>query len=413
MRDTVFFKSQTPRELVQAYGSPLYVYNEEILRQNCRELKGMCKYPRFSINFSAKANANLHLMAIVREEGLDVDAMSPGEIHAELAAGFEADRIFFIPNNVGDEEFLYAIERNILTSVDSLSQLERYGRLNTGGRVAVRINPGVGAGHHEKVVTGGKKTKFGISIEDLNEIKNIADRYKLKVVGINQHIGSLFMDGSTYIDSVKQLAEVAMSFPDLEFIDFGGGFGIPYKHRGGEVRLDLVALGKRLDEFMHEISGTYAKTYGRELAFKVEPGRYVVCESGALLGTVHAIKYNGATKYVGTDIGMNVLARPVLYDAFHDMDAGMGIDAECSDKETVTVVGNICESGDILAKDRQLSHVNENDIICVYDAGAYGMSMSSNYNNRLRPAEVLLKQDGSVKLIRRRDTFEDLMRVFN
>jgi diaminopimelate decarboxylase len=409
-----FYGETSPAELIETYGSPLYVYNENILRERCRELKGLVSYENFSVNYSVKANGNLHLLKIVREEGLKADAMSPGEMYVEAMAGFKPEDILFVSNNVSAEEMKYAIDRDILVSVDSLSQLEMYGQINRGGKICIRFNPEVGAGHHEKVVTGGKKTKFGVAIADIPKVKAILAEYDLTLVGINQHIGSLFMEGDKYIEGAASIFEVAKSFEDLEFIDMGGGFGIPYHKYEGQERLDLGVLGSHLDKVMHE----FARMYGKAITFKVEPGRYVAAECGVLLGTVHSIKENFGVTYVGTDLGFNVLKRPVMYDSHHDIEVYPGqVGApetvyNPDDLEQVTVVGNICESGDIMAKDRALPPIKEQSILGVLDAGAYGYCMASNYNNRLRPAEVLIKADGSHQLIRKRDTFEDIVRGF-
>lgn len=399
-----FFQGNNPVDLVAQYGSPLYVYNERILRERCREMKNLVSYPKFSVNYSTKANSNLAFLEIVNEEGLNVDAMSPGEIYIELMAGFKPEQIYFITNNVSKEEMQFAIDRNVLISVDSLSQLEQYGQLNPGGKIAARFNGGIGAGHHEKVVTAGKKTKFGINPEYIDEFKSILKKYDLKLVGINQHIGSLFMDGEKYVQGVGAILDIAKQFDNLEFIDFGGGFGIPYEKMQGQSRLDLKTLGERLTKVCYD----FVAEYGKELTFKIEPGRYVSAECSVLLGTVHAVKQNDVHKFAGTDLGFNVLARPVMYDSHHDIE----VYNSSEEKEEITVVGNICESGDIIAHDRMLPRLNVGDVIGVLDAGAYGHVMSSNYNSRLRPAEVLIRENGEAVLIRERDELEDLTKHF-
>ena len=404
-----FFGNTNPEELAAEFGTPLYVYNENILRRQMRKVANLISVPGFTANYSIKTNSNLSILRIALEEGLNADAMSPGEIYVLLKAGFPEERIFYVSNNVSDEELRFAIDHNIMTSLDSLSQLERFGRLNRGGECAVRLNPGVGAGHHEKVVTAGKKTKFAIAAEDVPEIFRIAKEYDLRIVGVNQHIGSLFMDGSPFLSAVKNFLELAMQFPDLTFVDFGGGFGIPYHKLSGEKEFDMDSFGAALSG----VDNDFTTRYGRQLVFKCEPGRYIAAEGSVLLGRVHSIKKNADVTYVGTDIGMNVLVRPSMYDSWHDIELFRhGQPVEDSNVETVTVVGNICESGDILAKERELPVIREEDVICVLDAGAYGYSMCSNYNNRLRPAEVLIGSDGEPRLIRRRDTLEDLMRCF-
>ncbi|KNY27449.1 diaminopimelate decarboxylase [Pseudobacteroides cellulosolvens] len=404
--DYDFYNRVDVQKLIHQYGSPLYIYDENILRKSCREMKNLMQYPWFVANYSIKANSNMELLKIIRDEGLNADAISPGEIHVLLEAGFEPSQIFYVGNNVSVEEMKYAIDNGVLVSVDSLSQLEAFGKINKGGKVSLRFNPGVGAGHHEKVVTAGNNTKFGIDSSFIEEVKQIAEKYSLKVAGVNQHIGSLFLDGKPYIEGVKSLLAIAGNFQDLEFIDMGGGFGIPYKKQSQE-RLDLSLVSRELEKIIIE----WMKVYGREVQIKIEPGRYIVAECGVLLGTVHSIKTNYGKRYVGTDVGFNVLMRPVMYDSYHEIEFFRKGKLLNSDKRGIsTIVGNICETGDILAKDREIpDDLMEDDIVAVLDAGAYGYSMCSNYNLRLRPAEVLICEDGLVRLIRRRDTFDDLM----
>lgn len=403
-----FFEGLSPIELIEKYGSPLYVYNERILKDRCREVKRLLKYPKFEVQFSAKANSNLKLLKIVKEEGLHVDAMSPGEIYIQMKAGFTADEIFYVSNNVSAEEMKFAVERGITVSVDSVSQLELFGKINPGGRVAIRFNPGVGAGHSDKVVTAGKRTKFAVDPVFIPKVKEIIERYNLKLIGINQHIGSLFMEGTPYVESVKALLKIAEQFDTLEFIDMGGGFGVPYHKQQGEERLDLSALGRELDKIIDE----WMEHYGRKINVKIEPGRYISAECCVILGTVNAVKNNYGKKYIGTDIGFNVLARPVIYNSHHDIEIYRKSEVESKVTEPVTIVGNICESGDIIARERMLPEIFEQDILGILDCGAYGYAMSSNYNSRLRPAEILIRENGEIQVIRRRDTLEDLLRNF-
>ncbi len=403
-----YYKNTNPKELVEKYGSPLYVYNEDILRQRCREMKNLVNYKKFTPHYSIKANSNLHLLKIVHEEGLRADAMSPGEIFVLEKAGFKPNEIFYVCNNVSTEEMKYAVDRDITVSIDSLSQLEMFCEAFPGAKVAVRFNTGYGAGHHEKVVTAGKKTKFGINDDRVGEVKDILKKYDMKLTGINQHIGSLFLEETAYIASAELMCKLAMQFDDLEFIDFGGGFGIPYMKQDGQHRLDLVPLGKRLDDVINK----FVADYGKEITFSIEPGRYIVSECSVLLGTVYALKDHAGIDYVGTDLGFNVLQRPVMYDSHHDIEVYSDGVLQKSNMETVTVVGNICESGDKLAIGRTLPQTKIGDIIGVMDAGAYGYSMASNYNNRLRPAEVLITSGGEVKEIRKRDTLDDLIKGF-
>ncbi len=401
--DNLVFGKKDAHQLLKEYGSPLYVYDEEILRQRCREMRSLLKYPRFRVNYSAKANTNVELLKIICSEDLDVDGMSPGEMHLELMAGFLPHRITFIGNNVSQDEFRYAVDRGILVSVDSISQLETLGQINRGGRVCLRINPGIGAGHHEKVITGGKDVKFGIAVEDLPWARDIASQYQMTITGLNQHIGSLFLEPEAYVEAAAFILETATAIPSVEMVDLGGGFGIPYRH-GVEPRLDLADLGDRLDHLIKDWV-----EHNRPLMVRTEPGRYVVAECGALLGTVTAVKENYNTVFVGTDIGFNTLVRPAMYDSYHEISIAPGTDRPYEEyHQPVYVVGNICESGDILVHDRIIPCCKEGDALILHDAGAYGFAMASTYNSRPLPAEVLITSSGHVRLVRRAQTLEDL-----
>ena len=391
-------------KLIEKYGSPLYVYNENTLRKRSKEMMDLLPNKKLVVDYSIKANTNIELVKIIKSEGLHVDAMSPGEVAFEKKAGYKNNEIMYVCNNISESEMKEIIKEGILISVDSLSQLEMYGKLNPNGEVIVRFNPGVGAGHHEKVVTGGHHTKFGVQREFIDDVKKILNKYNLKLVGINQHIGSLFLDYNSYIEGVKNILEIASSFKGLKLIDLGGGFGVPYNH---EERLDLKKLSIELDKVLSAFLDNYDN---KDVVFYIEPGRYVVCEAGILIGSVTSVKENYNTNYLGCDIGFNVLMRPILYDSYHEIKV---LQKNSNDlKETYTVVGNICESGDILGSDRLLDKASVGDAIIVYNTGAYGYSMSSNYNLRCRPAEVLITIDHKDKLIRKRDTIEDMMSNF-
>ena len=415
-----FFEGRNPEQIASEYGTPLYVYNERILRDRMEKVaKVITKYP-YTANYSVKANSNIHILKLALQEGNNCDAMSVGEIQMLLKAGFPTDRIFFVPNNVSDE-LVFAVKNGIMTSLDSLAQLELYGQIccdlelpNEKRKCAVRINPGIGAGHCEKVITGGKNTKFGIAEEDIPNIFEIAKTYSLKIVGINQHIGSLFMDPQPYLDAVTNLLRIALRFENLEFIDFGGGYGIPYHKLEDEKDFPMEDFKNKLEPLLDD----FVAKYGKAPLFKSEPGRYCIAEGGVILGRVHAVKQNSGKTYAGTDVGMNVLVRPSMYGSWHDIEIirnGKIVQREGDGAEPLfeqTVTGNICESGDILAKDRMLPKMIRGDLICVLDAGAYGWSMCSTYNSRPRPAEILICKDSSIKQIRRRETIDDLMKLF-
>lgn len=394
--DRLILKKEQAEELIRKYGSPLYVYEEEVLRERCREVRTLLALKTYHPQYSAKANSNIELLKIIREEGLNVDAMSPGEVVQEQAAGFEADQIMYCSGNMSEAEMRYAHDHAEILILDSLSQADRYGTLFPGSEMGIRVNPGIGAGHDAKVITGGK-TKFGVLSEDLKEISEILQKHSLKLIALHEHVGSLFLDDTVFLKAAEILLKLAQQFPDVRILDFGGGLGVPYN---GEERLDLNGLGRRLTDLIVSSEQKSGRTY----EIRIEPGRYIVAESSMLLGTVTDIKESAGVKYLGTDIGFNVLLRPVLYHAHHRIHGY----SDSEEQETYTVCGNLCESGDILAEGEQLPCMRIGDLIGIENAGAYGFSMSSDYNGRLRPAEVLLS-DGTDRLIRKRESLEDLV----
>lgn len=412
INSTDFFKGNNPEAIASEYGTPVYVYNEEIIRKSMETVEGVItKYP-YTANYSVKANTNIEILKLALEEGLNCDAMSPGEITLLLKAGFPPEKIFFVSNNVAAEEMQFAIDKGVIVSLDSLDQLDRFGQINPGGRCAVRINPGVGAGHSEKVITAGKKTKFAIAEEDIDKIFEIVDKYDLKIVGINQHIGSGFLDPKPYIDAVTNLLRIADRFDNLEFIDFGGGYGIPYHKLDDEKPFPMEDFKVKLEPVLDE----FVQRYGKTPLFKSEPGRYCVAEGSVILSRVQAIKVNAGIKYVGCDTGMNTLIRPAMYDSYHDIEVirdGKVVDRDGNnDMETVNVSGPICETGDLIAKGRLLPKAKTGDLLAILDTGAYGYAMASSYNSRPRPAEVMITKEGKVVQIRRRETIEDLLSMF-
>ena len=412
INSTDFFKGNNPEAIASEYGTPVYVYNEEIIRKSMETVEGVItKYP-YTANYSVKANTNIEILKLALEEGLNCDAMSPGEITLLLKAGFPPEKIFFVSNNVAAEEMQFAIDKGVIVSLDSLDQLDRFGQINPGGRCAVRINPGVGAGHSEKVITAGKKTKFAIAEEDIDKIFEIVDKYDLKIIGINQHIGSGFLDPKPYIDAVTNLLRIADRFYDLEFIDFGGGYGIPYHKLDDEKPFPMEDFKVKLEPVLDE----FVQRYGKTPLFKSEPGRYCVAEGSVILSRVQAIKVNAGIKYVGCDTGMNTLIRPAMYDSYHDIEVirdGKVVDRDGNnDMETVNVSGPICETGDLIAKGRLLPKAKTGDLLAILDTGAYGYAMASSYNSRPRPAEVMITKEGKVVQIRRRETIEDLLSLF-
>lgn len=388
-------------ELTEKFGSPLYVYDENIIRARFRELKqSLAILPEKKILYACKANSNAEIIKILTEEGAGIDAVSPGEIYTSLKAGCSSEDILFTGNNITDDELDYAVKQEVLLNIGDLSTLERYGKKYPGTSVCIRINPDVGGGHHDHVITGGLESKFGIYFNEVKEILSVSEKFNLKITGIHQHIGSNILEEDTFLEAINILLKTAKEFSDLNFIDFGGGLGIPYKP--GEKPLDLVALKKKTAEHFLK----FCSEYGKNISFWIEPGRFLVGESGYLLTTVNTIKRNPAYKYIGTDSGFNHLVRPTMYGSYHEI---INTSHPSGQMEKVTICGNICESGDIFAKDREIPLIREGDILAILNAGAYGYSMASNYNTRPLPAEVLVN-GSQAKLIRRRETFEELLR---
>jgi diaminopimelate decarboxylase len=271
----------------------------------------------------------------------------------------------------------------------------------------VRLNPGVGAGHSAKVVTAGKETKFGVQREDIPHLAEICARHGLKLAGLNQHVGSLFMEAGAFTQAMRRLLDAAGGFTGLKYIDFGGGFGIPYRKYAGEAPLDLEAFSRESTGLLRD----WVRKTGYAGCFLIEPGRYVTAECGLILGSVTAIKNNGPARYACTDVGFNILPRPMLYGAFHDVEIYRRSADTGAPELPQHIVGNICESGDILHQAYPLPEIMQGDILGFLDTGAYCYSMASTYNQRVRPAEVLVRSEGGIQLIRRRETVEDLMRL--
>ena len=392
--------SHFAKDLVVTFGSPLYVYDASVIRQRLRTLREAVTYPLTDLHYACKANSNLSILRLLRDEGACIDAVSPGEIFLALKAGFTADQILFTGNSVTNDEMRFLLDRDILINIDSLSQLERYGRLAPGTQVSLRINPDVGSGHHDHCITAGPESKFGIVLEHLVETQSLIDRYGLTVVGLHMHVGSGILDPAPFLQAVEALLGAVPYFEHLTSVNFGGGLGIV--NHPDETELDIQAFGAQLSDRFR----AFCDGYGARLRFKLEPGRYIVGESGTLLTRCSTIKTTRERTFAGTDSGFNHLIRHSLYESYHEVANATNMNDEAV---TYDVSGNICESADFFARERRISRIREGDILAVRNAGAYGFCMSSNYNTRPRPAEVLV--DGEqVRLIRRRETLEDLVR---
>lgn len=401
--------------LIEKYGSPLYVYDYEILKDRCNKMKffqenlqsKLLKNIKVSMHYSTKANSNLEILKIVKECGLNVDCMSPLEMILNEKSGFSKERMLYVCNNISEEEMRIVHEHGYLICLDSISQVETWGKIFPNTNIMIRINPETsGVGHSEKVMTAGKATKFGISESNFSELFKIIEKYHLRIIGTHQHLGSLFLNDKVpeYILGIKEsLILIKKYFQDVEIVDLGGGFGVPYTPEEKELDLTYVVdqLTPILNEFIENASSL------KEIKF--EPGRYIPCEAGKILGKVIAIKHENNTWWIGTDIGMNQLIRPAMYGSYHEVSLINQDSSKIGPEVTANFCGNVCESGDILAKNRQIHLPQIGDIIVVHNAGAYGFSMASNYTGRLKPAEIMCYPDGKDVLIRKKETMDSIL----
>jgi len=405
--DTLFLEDISVETLMQEYGSPLYVYEESVLRSQFRQLSSGFPEGLLEIHYSMKANSNPSLLKILREEGSSIDAVSEFEVRLALESGFEPQQIIFTGNNNSLAEIEYCVEQEVLVNLGSLVLLEKFGQRFPQTSVSVRINPGIGAGHHAHCITGGPDSKFGIYHDQIDAALALATKYKLTLNGVHSHIGTGIYSAEPMLEAMDMILAVAEKFPDLEFIDFGGGFGIPY--RPEQQALDMKDLSQKMTRSFTE----FRQRYGREISMKIEPGKLLVGPAGILLTTVTNITDTPKHRFVGVDSGFNHLLRPTLYGSYHEI---LNASRYTGDEEDVVVVGYICESGDIFSRsgdeiERKLPSPVIGERLAFLDAGAYGFSMSSQYNSRPRPAEVLVHQ-GQSRLIRRAETFEDLAQFF-
>ena len=392
-------------DLIKKFGSPLYVYNEQIFKDRFNTLKNAFNYPKVKIYYACKSNTNINIMNIFRELGSRIDTVSPGEIFMSLKAGFTAEDLLFTPNNPSAGELQYAIDRNIMVTIGSMAIMKEYSKLEGRKDICIRVNPDIGFGHHDHCITGGPKSKFGIYFNKLDEARVLAGDLGLNIKGIHAHIGSGILMVDQFIEAMDMILKSAGKIGTLDFVDFGGGIGVPY--RPDEKPFDLKTFGIKASDFMRDFSAHY----GRELEFNFEPGKYLTAEAGYLLVTVTNRKETTLYKFAGTDSGFNHLIRPILYGSYHHI-------INCSNPdgalEDIVIAGNICESGDLFTicpdgpEPRKIPEIRIGDILAIANAGSYGFSMASNYNSRPRPAEVLI-EDGKARLIRKRETFEDLI----
>ena len=386
-------------DLTQEFGCPLYVYSTQTIARKYQELVEAFPVKKLKINYACKSLTNLNILNFIRSLGSGLDTVSIQEVRLGLQAGFEPNDIIYTPNCVSIEEISEAVRLGVRINIDNLSILEQFGTIFPDYPVCVRINPHIMAGGNSKISTGHIDSKFGISFHQLPLVHRIVEATGLTIEGLHMHTGSDILDADVFLQGAEILLQSAKDFDQLEYIDFGSGFKVDYK--GDGICTDVEDLGEKITERFNE----FCSNYGRDLTLMFEPGKFLVSEAGYFLTRVNVIKQTTSTVFAGVDSGMNHLIRPMLYDAYHKIENISKVDGR---KRIYTVVGYICET-DTFGINRKLTECHEGDILAFHNAGAYCFMMSSNYNSRFRPAEVMI-HEGKPYLIRKRETMEDLTR---
>ncbi len=385
-------------EIAREYGTPTYVYDADMIIERYKELHDCIRWPKLKIFFAMKANYNFQILKILEKAGANIDLVSPGELALAKRAGFSADRLLYTANNMTDEEMEFVNDSGVLFNLGSISRLKKYASAYPGSDICIRFNTDVVAGEHKNIQTGGALTKFGILMQDIDAVKSIVAEYNMNVVGLHVHTGSGIADTEKFIESMKNLMDMGRHFDSLRFLDFGGGFKVPYEP--GEKRIDYVQFGKEITDVLED----FCKEYGRELEVRFEPGKYIVAEAGHLLVEVNTLKDNRGRLIAGTNSGFPQLIRPIMYDAYHQIDNLTNPDAKILKYD---ICGNICETGDCFATDRDTPEIREGDILAIRNAGAYCYSMGGIYNLRPMPAEVIY-MNGTHYLATKRKSFDEL-----
>ncbi|RST25664.1 diaminopimelate decarboxylase [Chryseobacterium lacus] len=386
-------------KIAEEFGTPVYVYDAESIKVQYEKLtSSFHRNTRFF--YAAKALTNINILKYVNNLGAGLDCVSINEVKLGLKAGFPSHKILFTPNCVDLAEIEEAMELKVHINIDNISILEQFGNRYAGSYpIFVRINPHIFAGGNYKISTGHIDSKFGISIHQLRHIERIMNSTGLKIEGLHMHTGSEIKDPDVFLQGLDIMFELSEHFPELKYIDMGSGFKVPYQK--DDLETDVPSLGKKVDHALKEFS----KKTGKKVDLWFEPGKFLVSKSGHFLVKANVIKHTTATVFAGVNSGFNHLIRPMFYDSYHVIE---NLSNPKGTERIYTVVGNICET-DTFAWDRKITEVREGDILVFRNAGAYGFEMSSNFNSRLKPAEVLFIE-GKAKLIRKREEFEDLLK---
>lgn len=392
-------KAQDLLAIAQTHGEPTYVYDAaKIAAQYKRLTEAFSKVPSLRINYACKALSNISVLQFIKQLGSGLDTVSLQEVELGLQAGFAPHEIIFTPNGVSLEEIERVTQKGVQINIDSLSILEQFGTKHPQIPVCIRINPHVMAGGNRKISVGHIDSKFGISIHQIPLVLRIVENTKMNINGIHMHTGSDILDIDVFLRAADILFDVAIQFKDLNFVDFGSGFKVPYTKE--DIETNIEELGEHLSKRFQ----SFCQTYGRDLELTFEPGKFLVSQSGYFITKVNAVKQTTSTVFAQVNSGFNHLIRPMFYGSHHEI---TNISNPKGKERFYTVVGYICET-DTFGSNRKISEIAEGDILAFKNAGAYCFTMASNYNSRYRPAEVLW-YEGEAHLIRKRETFEDLM----
>jgi diaminopimelate decarboxylase len=386
--------------LPEKYGSPLYVYDMETIKKQYTRITEAFKKSKVRINFACKALTNINILKYFVELGAGLDAVSIQEVRLGLEAGFKPEDIMYTPNCVSMDEIDMAVKTGVRINIDNISILEQFGhKYGSKIPVGIRINPHILGGGNQKISTGHIDSKFGISIYQLTHVHRVIEANNMQIEGLHMHTGSDILDIEVFLRGAEIMLETAKEFKDLDYIDYGSGFKVAYKP--ADIATDIEELGATLSERFN----AFSREYGKPLTLIFEPGKFLVSEAGYFIAKVNVIKQTTATVFAGLDTGLNHFIRPMFYDAYHEV---VNLTRPEGKTRIYTVVGYICET-DTFGWNRKLVELSEGDYIAFKNAGAYCFTMASNYNSRLKPAEVMIK-NGKDYLIRKRETMEDLTR---
>ncbi|MES1215096.1 MAG: diaminopimelate decarboxylase [Bacteroidota bacterium] len=387
-------------KIANDFGTPLYVYHAEKIKEQYGRLQTAFSNSDTKFFYAAKALTNINILKYIKSIGCNVDCSSINEVLLAIKAGFEPKNILYTSNNIAFSEIETAKQLGVHINIDSISNLEKFGKkFGHSYPVGIRLRPNIMAGGNLKISTGHKDSKFGVPLEQVNEVLRVVKETNLFIRALHIHTGSEIKDVEVFAKGIEVLFEITNQFPELELLDLGGGFKVPYKP--GEEGTDIEMLGKKVAEEFD----WFEKKYGKHLQVWFEPGKFLVSEAGYFITKVNVVKDSGTTIFAGVDSGMNHLIRPMFYGAYHGIE---NISNPSGVAKKYNVVGNICET-DTFAECRSLPEVREGDYLVFRNAGAYCFEMASNYNSRYKPAEIMVK-DGEAFLIRKRDELEDLLK---